>query len=335
MTKPLVSILCITYNHVKFIRSCLESLVNQKCDFPFEIIIYDDASTDGAQDIIKEFYKKYPNLITPILRTENQWSKNPGVIDILYNNPQAKGKYIAFCEGDDYWIDQDKLQKQVMILEAYPECTLTCGAYLQINKDKKDVVCQKTWQTENPEDINGRFFELEDLSNNFFIKTSTSMFRNVPTLFDELKKFDYCLDMHTAYLLLKTGKGYYSKEVFIGYNRHQDGVHSGSTSQEILLVQYLILKDLYEKDPHEFFRKQYLKLTMALLALKISGKMPSRRIGQNINITRNPRLLQIIKDIKPVLETKAEYQMFYKSLIPLQTKLLKQKLKRLLSTQGS
>lgn len=120
---PLVSICCITYNHEKYIQQCLEGFLIQKTTFPFEILIHDDASTDRTADIIREYETKYPDIIKPIYQTENQYSK--GVfISATYNWSRAKGKYIALCEGDDYWIDPMKLQKQVDFLEAHPECGL-------------------------------------------------------------------------------------------------------------------------------------------------------------------------------------------------------------------
>ena len=116
MDKPIfVSISCITYNHEKFIRQCIEGFLMQKTNFPIEILIFDDASTDGAQQIIQEYASKDHRIIT-FLQNENQWSKGKyGLLDWLF--PAAKGKYIALCEGDDYWTDPLKLQKQVDFLE--------------------------------------------------------------------------------------------------------------------------------------------------------------------------------------------------------------------------
>ena len=330
MKTPLVSILCITYNHEKFIRSCLESLVDQKCDFPYEILIHDDASTDGTQAIIEEFQQQYPELVKPIFQTENQWSKQAGGINLRFNYPRAKGKYIALCEGDDFWIGKDKLQKQVKILEDHPECSVTNGAYLIICEGKEDVLVQNELQNEI-QGKNGGLFGLEDVTNNFSIKASTTLFRNLPALVDQFKSYDFCFDMHLFYLLLKAGKGYYSKEIMAGYNKHQGGVYSGSTAQEILLIQYLILKDIYEKDRDEFVRKKYLVLANLMINLKISGLMPVKKITQKVMRNRNPGVFKIIQTIKPVLQTKAEHKALYKSLIPLQAKLLKQKLKRVLS----
>ena len=98
----LVSISCITYNHEKYIRDALEGFLMQKTDFKYEILIHDDASTDNTAKIIREYEEKYPDLIKPIYQKENQWSKGNYRISSTFNIPRAKGKYIAFCEGDDF-----------------------------------------------------------------------------------------------------------------------------------------------------------------------------------------------------------------------------------------
>lgn len=115
---PLVSIVCDTYNHVNYIRQCLDGFLMQETNFPIEILVHDDASTDGTADIVKEYEARYPDLIKPIYQTENQYSKGVKV-SIRYQYSRAKGKYIALCEGDDYWIDPLKLQKQVDFLEKH------------------------------------------------------------------------------------------------------------------------------------------------------------------------------------------------------------------------
>ena len=120
----MVSICCITYNQAAYIRDALEGFVNQETDFPYEVLIHDDASTDGTAQIIQEYADRYPERIFPILQTENQYSKGLTNVSGTFNFPRARGRYIAMCEGDDYWTDTKKLQKQVDYLEANPGCSL-------------------------------------------------------------------------------------------------------------------------------------------------------------------------------------------------------------------
>lgn len=119
--KPLISIVCNTYNHEPYIRDAIEGFLMQKTEYSYEILLYDDASTDKTADIIREYEKKYPEIIKPIYQTVNQYSK--GLRPGHQNRCRATGKYIALCEGDDYWIDHNKLQKQIEYLENHPDCT--------------------------------------------------------------------------------------------------------------------------------------------------------------------------------------------------------------------
>lgn len=120
-----VSIKCAVYNHEQYIRQCLEGFVMQKTNFRFEAIVHDDASTDGSVAIIREYAEKYPHIIKPIYETENQYSKRDGSLTRIMN-AACKGKYIAVCEGDDYWIDPLKLQKQFDFMEGHSDYML-CG----------------------------------------------------------------------------------------------------------------------------------------------------------------------------------------------------------------
>ena len=146
---PMVSICCLAYNQKKYIKKTIDSFLSQKTSFDFEIIIHDDASSDGTQDIIRKYVEKYPDKIIPIFQKQNQYSK--GVENsITFCYPQARGKYIALCEGDDYWCDDYKLEKQVTIFESNPECTFIFSLTFTTNKDiiiigngeTTNVVCQ-------------------------------------------------------------------------------------------------------------------------------------------------------------------------------------------------
>lgn len=116
----------MTYNHGPYIREALEGFVMQKTNFPFVAIVHDDASTDNTAEIVREYAEKYPNIILPIFEKENQYSKHDGSIRRIMNDVVNKtgAKYIALCEGDDYWTDPCKLQKQVDFLESHPDYSM-------------------------------------------------------------------------------------------------------------------------------------------------------------------------------------------------------------------
>ncbi len=121
----MVSISCLTFNHEKYVRKTLDGFLMQKTNFKFEVLVHDDASTDNTASIIREYEEKYPDIIKPIYQTENQYSKRVK-ISWIYQYPRVNGKYIAFCEGDDYWTDEYKLQKQFDIMEANENLSICC-----------------------------------------------------------------------------------------------------------------------------------------------------------------------------------------------------------------
>lgn len=139
MTQPLVSVKMITYNHAPFITQAIEGILRQKTTFPFELVIGEDCSTDGTREIVIDYQKKHPDIIRVITSDKNVGMKRNG----LRTLKACQGKYIAFCEGDDYWHHPGKLQKQVDYMERHPECGLVfteCDIYLQrANKIVRNV----------------------------------------------------------------------------------------------------------------------------------------------------------------------------------------------------
>lgn len=133
----MVSIQCLTYNHASYIRQCLDGFVMQKTNFRFEAIVHDDASTDGTTAIVREYAERYPDIIKPIFEVENRYSKKDGSLQRIMDE-HCTGKYVAICEGDDYWIDAMKLQKQVNFLNSHPDYSLvgSNGIVLYTDFDK-------------------------------------------------------------------------------------------------------------------------------------------------------------------------------------------------------
>lgn len=134
---PLISCCCITYNQRNYIEQCLDGFLIQKTTFPFEIIIHDDCSTDGTTEVIKKYVEKYPKLFVPLYEDENQYSKGVRGIYLNYVFPYVKGQYIALCEGDDYWIDENKLQLQIDWLENNPDYVMCASDAVITNGNSK------------------------------------------------------------------------------------------------------------------------------------------------------------------------------------------------------
>lgn len=255
----IVSICCLSYNHGPYIANSLNGFMKQKTRFPFEVLIHDDASTDQTTDIIKKYERDYPDIVKPIYQSENQWSKGARAISVTHNFPRAKGKYIAICEGDDYWTDPHKLQKQVDFLESHPEYVLCCGGFTSVNDGKETVhILDSVPGVMQSGDQKGFTFELKHTVHKWIIKTLTVVFRNRVGEFD-LGKYKHARDVHWFYHLLKLGKGYYFKEDFGVYTMHDGGVQSLVKKKEIAETAYRYYEELHRLNQDEFTRIMRLK----------------------------------------------------------------------------
>ena len=133
----MVSVFVVAYNEEKYIRQALDSVLAQKTNFKYEVIVHDDASTDQTADIVREYEKRYPEIVKGIYQDSNKYQKGIQFV-ISYMYPVAVGKYVAYCDGDDYWTDPYKLQKQVDFLEKNPEYTMCQHAFSFLYEDKNN-----------------------------------------------------------------------------------------------------------------------------------------------------------------------------------------------------
>lgn len=229
--KTMVSVNCITYNHEKYIAEALNSFIMQKTSFNYEILIHDDASTDRTAEIIRDYEQKYPDLIKPIYQKENLYTKDVDIDDL--NTERATGKYIAVCEGDDYWLDPLKLQKQVDYMEAHPECTLCVHAAYIVN-----VVGRKI-KPVRPS-VGNKIFTIEEVieGGGGLFATNTMMYPryldpNKPDFYKKAPVTDYPL---VIYLALN-GQVYYIDEYMAAYRK---GVSGSWTNTEQSSLEKII-----------------------------------------------------------------------------------------------
>lgn len=201
---PLVSIRCLVYNHEPFLRQCLDGFVMQQTSFPFEAIIHDDASTDGSAAIIREYAEKYPDIIKPIFETENQWGKGT-ISKTMDAAMHPASKYIALCEGDDYWIDPHKLQIQVDFLESHPDYSLSVHDYSEWDEQTKKFKPHQLDFLKNTK--NDLTLTLDDYATGiFFTKTLTAVYRRSAKEKSLFKYYNAKFDMMFFYALMTQGK---------------------------------------------------------------------------------------------------------------------------------
>ncbi len=246
-TAPLVSVSCITFNHGQYLRDALEGFLGQKTSFGIEILVHDDASEDNTIDILREYTEKYPEIMRPMYEEQNQYSRGISNISGVFNFPRARGKYIAMCEGDDFWSDPEKLQKQVDYMEAHPECAMCChaagivamdGAFRSESELRPFVGSREL----KPEEV---------ISKKINIPTASLLFRTeyvkkLPQWYFDCPVGDIPLHLH----LLRCGSIYYFDEVMSMYRMGREGSWGESMDSEQAKEKwekhYAAMKELYE-----------------------------------------------------------------------------------------
>ena len=253
--EPVVSVCVITYNHEKYIRQCLDGILMQEVTFPYEILIHDDASPDNTAEIIREYEAKYPEIIKPIYQTVNQYSQG---IDVgKYNFERAVGKYIALCEGDDYWTDPKKLQMQVDFLEKHPEYVGTAHNVRTINEFGQPVD-----ENKHPYPIlDEHLFTIKE-AEDFHLpgQTASIVFRNIfKDINDEIKQNYYLCktngDQKLSLLITLNGNIWCFKQIMAD---HRKIVTSGDSWSARTHNKNLSLETyLQAKNRAEFAKKSF------------------------------------------------------------------------------
>lgn len=216
--EPLLSVALITYNQEEFIAECIEGMVSQKTHFPFEIVIGEDCSTDGTRAICLAYKEKYPELIRLAFPEHNLGMMG----NWIHTINSCTGKYIAICEGDDYWIDKHKLQKQVDFLEANTDYTL-CSTGSQ-------MLAHMYGHYYNVDIKKDTLETVDILEEDWGIMTATIVFRKdalvIPEWFKKVKNGDYSLQL----LVSLKGKIKCLPEHTSVYRQHMGGISNSLTA---------------------------------------------------------------------------------------------------------
>jgi glycosyltransferase involved in cell wall biosynthesis len=294
---PLVSICCTTYNHAPFIRHALDGFLAQRVDFPLEILINDDASTDGTPDILREYERAHPELFRVVYQAENQFSRGVRpMLDLLF--PRASGKYLALCEGDDYWTDPEKLRKQVGYLEAHPDCTVVSGGYviLEDGQARPDIISPPPGR-ELATDPPGFAFGFDEMRHRWMTKTLTSVIRKAALPEGWAAPYRYVRDVHIFYHLIKAGSGFYITEPLGVYNVHAGGIHSAKHGVVNKTVAYRCRKELHLRNRDDFTRSHYLKACTRLASHLLQH-------GESIDDAISPG--RLLREALPLVRSRRE-----------------------------
>ena len=219
MDYPRLSVVCLAYNAAPYIRQALDGFLMQKTRFPFEVLIHDDASTDGTADIIREYAERFPDIVRPVFQRENQFSKGVAASS-AFLWPLIRGKYVAMCEGDDYWTDPLKLQKQVDWLDAHPDSSVCFHPVVVHFEDGSHKDSAYPMPKDCPDG-----FTFEGLLRHNFIQTNSVVFRwKLKGREDEVPTDITPRDWFTNLLHAEKGPIGFIPEAMGVYRRHQGGV---------------------------------------------------------------------------------------------------------------
>ncbi len=262
-----VSVLMVTYNHEKYIRQAVESALVQETDFEYEIVIGEDCSTDGTPAAIQQLDREYSGRLRLLLRDSNLGMMR-NFADTLAS---CTGEYVAFLEGDDYWTDRSKLQKQIDFLDAHPESSMCCHSVVCLYEDGS----QPTYRC--PENVKP-ISTLEDLLDGNFIQTCSVVFRR--NLIPELPEWFFSLDLGDwplCCLLAKSGSIAFLDEVMAVYRLHSSGVWSSKTAED----RYESVIRMYEALRANLGPEYFHRITRAITRAQVFLAARARQAGDD------------------------------------------------------
>lgn len=316
-TKPLVSIVCLTFNEEEFVRDTFDNFLSQQTSFPFEVLVYDDASQDATPQIIQEYVDKYPDIFKATLYPENNFKKGLGFLGLRVGFQEAQGKYIAYCEGDDYWCDNLKLQKQVDFLESHPEYEV-CAHETRIRNDFDKTLDGTLFSSPRYNNFIDRTcrksYTLEDTLTGNIFHISSLMYRNFHIVWPEWIAEVKALDMVLFMILAERGNMYVLQDVMSVYRHNKKSITStqeqfnSRINSTNMLINLLLRMDLFwNRKYHNNFAKQlavfyannfFIYLKKSTRSYKMACVMLYRAFTQNFCYTSKLFIIGTYKIIR-------------------------------------
>ena len=295
MNNPVVSVCMITYNHEPFIRQAIEGVLMQQAGFPVELVIGEDCSTDRTRAICEEYAETHPEIIR-LLPSEKNLGMMPNFMQTL---KACTGKYIALCEGDDYWTDPMKLQKQVEFLEGNPEFVLTGHEFMVLGANGR-------MRERKEENTKISFYGISELASEIYLQTLTVVFRNLPEvqnsylLFSKAPMGDFALFM----LLAHEGKIAVLPDIMAVRREHENGVFSGKSGAK----QYWMFAATANLVDNHFELKYHKELTIGKLRTIYrifceetgKGKLDWQQIKMFFSLLKGFLFVRLFWQLKPV-----------------------------------
>lgn len=323
---PVVSVWCTTFNHRDYIEQCIQSLTNQIVNFEYEIVIFDDASTDGTSDIVREYSQKYPNLIHALIAKNNTYCnpKRKSIRDYLLSDV-FKGKYIAVCEGDDYWSDCNKLNTQINFLLSNPDYSLTFHNAIkrhELQNTETVMKCESFDKELKTEDIimqyDGMWPTASMVGKKDIFRDSTFLFTN--------EVGDWPVQLYASHI----GKVFYFSKVmsiyrFFSKNSWSSSIYTNNAKRVLNVFNMIELMNRFNKFT-SYQHMEFIKLKCGILwssiyeIIRYTQDNEFNEIISSINkvSAKSEHLLQrieILKAIRSYLKTKQDKEDINNALI--------------------
>ncbi|TXG38857.1 glycosyltransferase [Seonamhaeicola maritimus] len=296
-----VSVLMITYNHQAYVKKAVQGVLSQKTNFDFELIISNDCSTDNSHEVINQVIQAYDGNVK--IKYFNQ-EQNLGIHkNFRYVHSMANGEYMAICEGDDYWVDDYKLQKQIDFLDGHEEYSLCYTRFKTLNQVTKEFVLDynaKYFTNKEPSiDFNFQIFQ-----KGWHLGNQTLVFRNRYFDYSVYMRYEYIKDTHVITHLLNNGKGKCLNFVSAVYRIHDKGIYSAQTEYQGYFIGYRTHQEIYlNNKTNRFLKQRHLMSLQNFINVNLKKGYYLRAFCLSFKLFfRSPKFLTLLRNLMRIIK---------------------------------